>query len=66
MRNYKKLEEMHPLDRIRELLYPSDETYCAELIDIEDAKWLLKEFDNFTGYKNGLDYEILKNASRQR
>lgn len=31
------------LPRLRELLYPTDPTYCAEPLDIEDARWLLRE-----------------------
>ena len=45
MRDYQSLESMYPLDRIRELLYPSDHTYEAEPISIEDARWLLAGYD---------------------
>lgn len=34
------------LARIREILHPTDETYEAEPLDIEDARWLLAEVDS--------------------
>ena len=38
-----KVEEIPArLARLRETLYPSDTTYCAEPIDIEDARFLLE------------------------
>ena len=33
------------LARIREQLHPTRPGYCAEPIDIEDARWLLAEVD---------------------
>jgi hypothetical protein len=39
------LEKMNRIDRIRELLHPKDKTYSAEPIDIEDARWLLKQYE---------------------
>ncbi len=42
------LAQMEPLLRIRELLHPTDTTYCAEPIDIEDARWLLAEVERLT------------------
>ncbi len=56
-RDYKEIESMHPLDRIRELLYPSDSTYCAEPISIEDARWLLERLDRFMSYVNSMTLE---------
>lgn len=39
------------LARIRELLHPTDETYCAEPIDTDDARWLLAEVERLTGQR---------------
>ncbi len=33
------------LARIRRTLYPEDSTYCAEPLDIDDARWLLRTYD---------------------
>jgi hypothetical protein len=39
------VDSMEPLDIIRELLHPTYQNYEAELISIEDARWLLAHYD---------------------
>lgn len=74
----KVLAEMDPLIRIRELLHPTDATYSAEPIDIEDARWLLAQLDacavpetqvGIVGFRwkaNGVSYvDCLEHFNRQ-